>query len=99
MSNFLDMAPAIFGFCFDVQALVRFYSLLRVAMESEPHSRNTGSSQEPLVYKCRRCGQMTAMLYQENTCKDCLIKNFTELRKVINFHRSPEGRLQVGQAG
>lgn len=40
---------------------------------------------------CKVCGQKREQLYQDDTCKPCLVKNFSRHISIINEFRNREG--------
>lgn len=50
----------------------------------------SGSAAEGLT--CRECGSIVDKLYQNDTCRGCLMKSFTRCIDMINQYRSGGGR-------
>ena len=55
--------------------------------------RPVDSTEEGLT--CRECGTIVDKLYQNDTCKPCLIKSFSKCIEVINVYRDPRGGRQA----
>ena len=41
---------------------------------------------------CRECGSKVEKLYQNDTCKPCLVKSFSESRSLIDHYRAGGGQ-------
>ena len=42
-------------------------------------------------HTCSKCGQIHDKLFQNDTCKNCLMDSFTRVKKIIDIYRTGYG--------
>lgn len=47
-----------------------------------------GDGEHAVTTRCRVCGKVSTKLYQNNTCKTCLVDSFKRLKVMIDSYRS-----------
>ena len=60
-------------------------------MTAEQNSDTAGGT-------CHRCGQKSEKLFQNNTCKSCLVDSFTKVKKIIDIYRAGYGENSINKS-
>jgi len=59
----------------------------------------TEENSESDTLVCHKCGKKTVKLFQNNTCKSCLVSSFSKVKQVIDIYRAGYGESVSGKSG
>ena len=62
-------------------------------------NRNMTEEKQNSEAICLKCGNKTDKLFQNNTCKSCLVESFSKVKKMIDVYRKGYGESISGNSG